>query len=75
MKTISESGALDPNPTNARQQRRQREAGMRAALAEATKLRSRALHLAAEDVKAFGLVAGGRGRKNWSHVEPRSSTR
>jgi len=30
---------------------------MRAALAEATKLRSRALHLAADDVKDFGAVS------------------
>ena len=35
----------------------QQEAGMRAALAEATKLRSRALHLAAADVTAFGAVS------------------
>ena len=35
----------------------QQEAGMRAALAEAAKLRSRALHLAAADVEAFGAVS------------------
>lgn len=45
------------NLTIGRPRYAQHEAGMRAALAEATKLRSRALHLAADDVKAFGAVS------------------
>jgi formiminotetrahydrofolate cyclodeaminase len=45
------------NLTIGRPRYAQQEAGMRAALAEATKLRSRALHLAAADVEAFGAVS------------------
>jgi methenyltetrahydrofolate cyclohydrolase len=45
------------NLTIGRPRYAQHEAGMRAALAEATKLRSRALRLAADDVTAFGAVS------------------
>lgn len=45
------------NLTIGRPRYAQHEAGMRAALVEATKLRTRALHLAADDVKAFGAVS------------------
>lgn len=45
------------NLTIGRPRYAQQEAGMRAALAEATKLRSRALYLAAADVEAFGAVS------------------
>ena len=45
------------NLTIGRPRYAQHEAGMRAALAEATTLRSRALHLATDDVKAFGAVS------------------
>ena len=45
------------NLTIGRPRYAQQEAEMRAALAEATKLRSRALHLAAADVEAFGAVS------------------
>jgi methenyltetrahydrofolate cyclohydrolase len=45
------------NLTIGRPRYAQHEAEMRAARAEATKLRSRALQLAADDVKAFGAVS------------------
>jgi methenyltetrahydrofolate cyclohydrolase len=45
------------NLTIGRPRYAQHEAGMRAALAEATKLRSHALRLAADDVTAFGAVS------------------
>jgi formiminotetrahydrofolate cyclodeaminase len=49
--------AMACNLTIGRPRYAQQEAGMRAALAEATKLRRRALHLAAADVEAFGAVS------------------
>jgi formiminotetrahydrofolate cyclodeaminase len=45
------------NLTTGRPRYAQQEAAMRAALAEATTLRRRALHLAAADVEAFGAVS------------------
>jgi formiminotetrahydrofolate cyclodeaminase len=45
------------NLTIGRPRYAQQEAAMRAALAEATTLRRRALHLAAADVEAFGAVS------------------
>ncbi|PYM34003.1 MAG: formiminotransferase-cyclodeaminase, partial [Candidatus Rokuibacteriota bacterium] len=45
------------NLTIGRPRYAQHEAGMRAALTEATKLRSQALRLAADDVEAFGAVS------------------
>ena len=45
------------NLTIGRPRYAQHEPEMRAVLAEATKLRNRALHLAADDVKAFGAVS------------------
>ncbi len=45
------------NLTIGRPRYAQHEAEMRAVLAEATKLRNRALHLAADDVKAFSAVS------------------
>jgi formiminotetrahydrofolate cyclodeaminase len=45
------------NLTIGRPRYAQHEAGMRAALTEATKMRSQALQLAADDVEAFGAVS------------------